>query len=343
MGDGNVRDPDRHLRLALRPLDRPVLPREAPQGRLARTLRPALRYGRDQQHVLPSAPRADDGELARPGAAGLPVRRQGQPVHHAHQETPQHRRGSGAVLQSGEPARASTWAPSSTNCRPTCTKTSRDWMSSSRASPCATGRSSSFATQSWYEQDTFDLLNMPGAWRCASTTWATRPRRGSSPAAWSTSASTARTAATRATTPTTMLQDWAAWMKSQVGRGPCHLRLLQQRHQRPRPEQRQDPQADHGPGRVNPWTASPGNPCRSEARAVCSSSWAVVCVRSLSSWRPNGESVHRVFLSAIVAACMIDLPCASSQDAPELDIIYGPFSGGPNARPVTRSSSMRPI
>src|SRR3954465_2873633 len=70
--------PDRLLGLELPALARAVLPKGPAAKALVRLLRRAFRHRGDQQQLLPPSGRGDVREMARPGAAVLLLRGQGQ-------------------------------------------------------------------------------------------------------------------------------------------------------------------------------------------------------------------------------------------------------------------------
>ena len=88
------RDPDRVLRLELRLVARPRLPARPTDRALARALRDAFRHGRGEHDLLPPADAEGRPGLGRPLSAELPLRDQGQPVHHAHEAADRSRPGA---------------------------------------------------------------------------------------------------------------------------------------------------------------------------------------------------------------------------------------------------------
>src|SRR5262245_28295058 len=73
---------------------------------MARLLRALLRYGRDQQHLLPAAGGGDICRVETPRAARVRLRGQGEPVPHAHEEAEGPARSAAAVLLACEAPRA---------------------------------------------------------------------------------------------------------------------------------------------------------------------------------------------------------------------------------------------
>src|SRR3990172_9941363 len=95
---------DRHLRLALLPLAGPLLPRGVAPVAVAWLLHPAFPHGRAQRQLLPRAEEADLAGVAQGGARGLPLRRQGQPLHHPRPAPQGERRGPAALSGRSAPS-----------------------------------------------------------------------------------------------------------------------------------------------------------------------------------------------------------------------------------------------
>src|SRR5262245_41769174 len=72
---------------------------------MARALRRAVRYGRDQQHLLSAARRRHIRRLAPPCAARIPLRGQSEPVPDAHEEAEGSGLPAAAVLLARDSAR----------------------------------------------------------------------------------------------------------------------------------------------------------------------------------------------------------------------------------------------
>src|SRR6185295_674950 len=92
--------------MAIYPLARGFLSRRAPAGRVARLLRPAVRYGRDQQHVLSAAGGGDVRVVAAPRAARVRLRSESEPLPHPHEEAEGPARSAAAALLPRRPAGA---------------------------------------------------------------------------------------------------------------------------------------------------------------------------------------------------------------------------------------------
>ena len=98
-------DPRRLLRLAVRRLARALLPQGPPAAALARALRVGVRHRRGELDLLPARQAAGRRRLGRADAARLRVRRQGEPVPHAHEAPDRHRAGHRALLRRDRAAR----------------------------------------------------------------------------------------------------------------------------------------------------------------------------------------------------------------------------------------------
>src|SRR5262245_42933108 len=90
--------------MAIPPLAGRLLSGWAVPDSLVRPLRAALRYCRDQQHLLPPAGGGDFRKMARAGASSLPVLGQGEPFPYPYEEAERPARSTRAVLR---PCRAS--------------------------------------------------------------------------------------------------------------------------------------------------------------------------------------------------------------------------------------------
>ena len=101
----NAAGPRRLLGLAVRRLAGPALPRGPGQGPLARALLAGVRHGRGQLDLLQARLERRGRALGRADAAGLRVRRQGQPLHDPHQAAPGPRGGDRALLRRHRAAR----------------------------------------------------------------------------------------------------------------------------------------------------------------------------------------------------------------------------------------------
>ena len=87
----------RHLRLDLRPLARRVLPAGPGAPPPARVPGLPARHRGDQRDVLLAAAGLVVPAVGGRDGGGLPVRGEGQPLHHAHEEAAQDRRGTGPL------------------------------------------------------------------------------------------------------------------------------------------------------------------------------------------------------------------------------------------------------
>ena len=129
------RDPRRLLGLGLQALARNLLSGRAAAEALVRALRRGVRHRRDQRQLLPAAAGLDLRRLAREGAAGLPLRGQGQPLHHPHEEAARLRgaRSTGSSTWRGRSGTSSVLC--STSCRRAFIRTSSDSIPSCRWLP----------------------------------------------------------------------------------------------------------------------------------------------------------------------------------------------------------------
>src|SRR5262245_25986163 len=91
--------PRRHQRVPLPALAERALPAGAGHRTLARALREPLRDPGAQHHLLPSHHTGGGRALAPDHPARLRLRRQGEPVHHPHEEAEGPGPGSGALLR----------------------------------------------------------------------------------------------------------------------------------------------------------------------------------------------------------------------------------------------------
>src|SRR5207249_1236387 len=110
-----VCDLRRHQRVAVPPLEGPVLPTGPPPARLARALRDPLPRGGGQQLVLPPAQARDIPALVAVDAGLFQLRGESQPLHHAHPAPPRRQRLRRAVLV----ARHAAWFQARTGTVPT--------------------------------------------------------------------------------------------------------------------------------------------------------------------------------------------------------------------------------
>src|SRR4051812_32681379 len=105
-GTGNA---DRLLRLAVSSLARRLLSRRPAAEPVVRVLRCAVRYGRDQQHVLSPARARDVRPLAAAGTGAIPVRGEGDLVSDAHEKAERHKEPNQPLVFTPAGARADAW------------------------------------------------------------------------------------------------------------------------------------------------------------------------------------------------------------------------------------------
>src|SRR5512140_2616110 len=92
--------PHRDERLRLQALAEDLLPGGSARAAVALVLRERLLHVRAERHVLQAAAPGGGGEVARRDAGRVPLRREGQPVHHAHEAAGEREGGAGPVLRS---------------------------------------------------------------------------------------------------------------------------------------------------------------------------------------------------------------------------------------------------
>src|SRR5687767_5074020 len=100
--NGGTTAADWMLGLAVQALARRLLSGRPATETLVRALRVGLRHGRDQQQLLPSPGSRDVRAVGVTRADALPVRGEGQPIPHPHEEVEGSGRAGRAVLRPGE-------------------------------------------------------------------------------------------------------------------------------------------------------------------------------------------------------------------------------------------------
>src|SRR6187551_1945959 len=87
--------------MAIRALARQLLPRGCTAARMVRTLRAPLRYGRDQQHLLPSARKRHVRRVEAPRPTRIRLRGEGESLPHAYEEAEGARGAAAPLLHTG--------------------------------------------------------------------------------------------------------------------------------------------------------------------------------------------------------------------------------------------------
>src|SRR5918995_914324 len=101
---------NRLFRLAIQALEGGLLPCRPAHRRVVRALRRDVRHRRDQQQLLPAARGAHVPQLAGARPRRVPLRGQGEPVPHAHEEAEGSRGAASAVLRERGTARRDAWS-----------------------------------------------------------------------------------------------------------------------------------------------------------------------------------------------------------------------------------------
>ena len=182
--------------------------------------------------------------LARQGAGRLPLRGEGESLHHPHEEAARLRGRGRSLHRSGAAARGQRSGPCSISCRRASTKNLERLEAFLAALPRDLEHVVEFRHKSWYDEDVLALLDRYGVGFVAHDLQGPRSRRAGRAAAPLTSASTARAANIGAAISDEALLDWTDWCVEQVAQRPKRLVLFQQRHPRPRDRGRADAEVD---------------------------------------------------------------------------------------------------
>ena len=153
--------PCRLLRLGLPALAGRFYPEACRRSAGSSAMRRSSTRSRSTQ-LLPPAARLDLRQMARAGAARLPLCGQGQPLHHPHEEAARLRGGDRPVHRPRPPARRRSLARSSTSCRRASSTNLERLEGFLTRLPKDLEQVIEFRHRSWYDEDILALLDRHG-------------------------------------------------------------------------------------------------------------------------------------------------------------------------------------